>query len=140
MLMNESFDAVGESFTPYHKIPRPMTMIHQSRQGIGRKAFNRFARDIRRPVLDLAEILPSSYSTLTKKEVFDKATSQQIILLQKLFAYGTEVFGDIDIFNEWLDIELGSLEGVTPFSILDTSFGIELIEMELYKIDHGLPV
>ena len=130
----------AEPLVSYVAMATPLRLIHRSRLGISRSTFMNIAKDIKRSVIELAEILPSSYSTLTKKEVFDKATSEHIFMIQELFNYGVEVFGDLNKFNAWLNIAVPSFEGVTPFSLLDTSFGIDLVKEELHKIDHGLPV
>jgi len=131
---------VMEAMSSYGRPPSPLRLVHRSRQGVTRTALNTISKKIKRPVGVLAEILPSSYSTLTKKEVFDKATSGHILLIDQIFTYGIEVFGDLDRFNQWLDIPVGSFSGATPFSLLDTSFGIDLVKEELHKLDYGLPV
>jgi len=139
-MINTDIDMAMEAMSPYGSPPAPLRLVHRSRQGVTRKALNHLSRKIGRSVSLLAEILPASYSTLTKKEVFDKATSGHILLIEGIFSYGVEVFGDLDKFNQWLDIPVSGLDDATPFSLLDTSFGIELIKDELSKIDYGLPV
>ncbi len=140
MQNQDDISRVEEAQVAYLSIPQPLRLIHKSRQGITRISLIKIARTMNRPVLELAEVLPSSYSTLTKKEVFDKATSEHILLLQAIFEYGVEVFGDLDKFNTWLDIPVRSFEDATPFTLLDTSFGIDLVRSELHKLDYGLPV
>ncbi|MFT4566680.1 MAG: hypothetical protein ACI9FN_001641 [Saprospiraceae bacterium] len=114
--------------------------MHQSRAGIKRIDLLSYAKEINRTLLALAEILPSSYSTLTKKDIFDKATSEHIIQLKTLYEQGIEVFNDLVSFNTWLDQPVEAYEGASSFSLLDTSFGIKLVSDELIRIDYGLPV
>lgn len=131
---------VFEGTEAYSQAYQPLRLIHQSRAGIRRADLMRFGKQIGRTLLELSEILPSSYSTLTKKDLFDKATSEHILQLRAIYAQGVEVFGDITIFNDWLDQPIEAYDDATSFSILDTSFGIELVSEALYKIDLGLPV
>ena len=115
-----------------------LQMIESARQGISRKAFFDFAKHIRHSVQSLASVMPASYSTLTKKKIYDQETSERILELVRLYAFGQDVFGSIDRFNDWLHsvcIPLGRQE---PFDLLDTSFGIELVMQEIGRIDHGV--
>lgn len=129
----------ADAAVAYGMQPSPLRLVHKSRAGISRPDLMSFAKHIERSLLELAEILPSSYSTLTKKEVFDKATSEHILQLRELFIQGAEVFGDIPHFNAWLDQPVEIYEDASSFSLLDTSFGIALISEALHKIDFGLP-
>ena len=97
-----------------------------------------FVKEVKQSVSALAEVIPASYSSLTKKDRYDKATSERMVELAEVFAQGTEVFGDVIKFNSWLESPSQPLGGVTPFSLLDTSIGISLVKDELGKIDYGL--
>lgn len=114
-------------------------LIEAARAGVKRADFDLFLKRIKRSLVALAEILPASYSSLTKRKVYDTKTSEHILELAELYRVGLDVFGDIQRFNAWLDLPAPSLEGKTPFSLLDTSFGMDLIKVELQKIDYGLP-
>lgn len=117
-----------------------LSLVHRSREGVTKKDFNDFAKSIQRSVLELAQILAVSYSTLTKKSRYDKSTSEHILALRQLFMYGMDVFGDIQAFNTWLDEPRSAYEGSSLYSLLDTVFGIEIVSSELRKLDYGLPV
>jgi putative toxin-antitoxin system antitoxin component (TIGR02293 family) len=113
-------------------------IIQASRRGVAREDFNSFARSIHQSVANLSKIIPASYSTLTKKATFDKATSEHIFKLAELYAYGRDIFGDVNTFNHWLQRESKPLGSVTPYSLLDTGYGIGLVMEELGRIDHGI--
>ena len=115
-----------------------MNLIESARQGVSRADFVDFAKRIKRSVQSLARIIPASYSSLSKKQSFDLKTSERILAIAEVYALGIEVFGDIDRFNHWLNAISLPLGGKTPFSILDTSFGIELVKKEIGRIDHGI--
>lgn len=130
---------VEDAALAYAQQPNPLRLIYKSREGISRQSLNHLAKDMRRSVQELAEILPSSYSTLTKKNLFDKSTSEHILLLKALYEYGIDVFGNVSRFNSWLDTPVGYFDNATLYSLLDTSFGIDLVKQELAKIDLGMP-
>ena len=113
-------------------------LISSIRRGITRRQFMAFVKEVKQSVSALAEVIPASYSSLTKKDRYDKATSERMVELAEVFAQGTEVFGDVIKFNSWLESPSQPLGGVTPFSLLDTSIGISLVKDELGKIDYGL--
>lgn len=113
-------------------------IISSIRRGITRKQFMAFVKEVKQTVSALAEVIPASYSSLTKKDRYDKATSERMVELAEIFAQGIEVFGDVIKFNSWLESSSHPLGGVTPFSLLDTSIGISLVKDELGRIDHGL--
>ncbi|NND09319.1 MAG: DUF2384 domain-containing protein [Saprospiraceae bacterium] len=113
-------------------------IISSIRKGITRRQFMAFVKEVKQSVSALAEVIPASYSSLTKKDRYDKATSERMVELAEVFAQGSEVFGDVTKFNSWLESTSQPLGGVTPFSLLDTSIGISLVKDELGNIDHGI--
>lgn len=123
----------------YVAMTSPLRLVHRSREGVSRSQLNAISKSMRRTVLELSTVLPSSYSSLTKKEIFDKATSEHILMIRELFDYGLEVFGDINKFNSWLDMPSARYDHSSSFSMLDTSFGIGMVKEDLYRIDFGLP-
>lgn len=125
--------AVTEPWSSY-----ALELIEASRRGIQREEFIDFAKQIKQSIQSLSRVIPASYSSLSKKDVFDQETSERIYEIAQIYAIGQEVFGDIDRFNDWLNSVSIPLGGVTPFSLLDTSFGVDLIKKELSRIDYGL--
>ncbi len=143
-MTNKTLEGIGHFFSEpavaYSSGSGSLSLVHRSREGVTKKDFIAFSKSIQRSVLDLAQILTVSYSTLTKKSRYNKATSEHILALHQLFAYGVDVFGDIQRFNSWLDEPRNAYEGSSLYSLLDTVFGIEIVSSELRKIDYGLPV
>lgn len=52
--------------------------------------------------------------------------------------YGIEVFGNQDKFNRWLNIKMLLGVGIKPKSLLDSSFGIQMLKNELSRIEYGI--
>ena len=125
------------------KLEEPMSaygihLINACRNGISKADFMEFVKKVGESIQSLAEIMPSSYSSLTKKNVYDRETSERILELAQLYAYGQEVFGSLHKFRHWLHKSSIALGGNTPFSLLDTSFGFHMVRDEIGRIDHGI--
>ena len=91
---------------------------------------------------DWASFLHISERTLQRykkdKKAFDSLQSErimQIVLLQK---FGTEVFGSEENYSTWLISNNVALGNCLPKSLLDNTFGIELVKNELGRIQHGV--
>ncbi len=75
-----------------------------------------------------------------KKEnkVFDPIYSEKILEIAQLQKRGKDIFGEAENFNRWMDSKIVALGGVKPKSLLDSSFGILLLNQELTRIEHGI--
>ncbi len=73
-----------------------------------------------------------------EQKAFDPLQSEKIVEISRLYQRGVEVFGSSRKFDAWLTSPIVSLDGHTPKSFLDSSFGIQLINDELGRIEHGV--
>jgi len=62
---------------------------------------------------------------------------EQIILLISLFKHGSEVFGTVDQFNDWIETENFYLDNEKPISYLKTVTGIRFIDARLTAMEYG---
>ena len=62
---------------------------------------------------------------------------EQLILLISLFKHGTEVFGSVEQFSKWLEIENFYLDNEKPISYLKTVTGIRFIGDRLTAMEFG---
>ncbi len=86
---------------------------------------------------DFQSILPVSIKTLERKKVLDTELSERVLNIARVYAKGTEVFGDMDTFNIWLLLH-NPLMGDTPKNLLDTTTGCRIVEHELIRAQHGI--
>ncbi|MEO5569810.1 MAG: antitoxin Xre/MbcA/ParS toxin-binding domain-containing protein [Bacteroidia bacterium] len=86
--------------------------------------------------LDLTERTMQRYQK--EKKTFDRLQSEKILEITILNKKGSEVFGNKDSYNKWLDSKNIALGGVKPKELLDNSFGIQLLKDELLRIEHGV--
>jgi uncharacterized protein (DUF2384 family) len=59
------------------------------------------------------------------------------LYIARLFKLGSDVFGSLEKFHNWLNIENSVMGGEKPVSYLDTFSGIQLVMDELNAIEYG---
>jgi putative toxin-antitoxin system antitoxin component (TIGR02293 family) len=115
--------------------------IQLSRDGIIKKALMNLSQQLSFSLSEIARILHISERTLQRyadDEKLSADTSERAILLSQLYQHGTLVFGDLENFKEWMRTPLPAFNYQPPISLLDTTFGFQLIQDELGKIAHGI--
>ena len=70
-------------------------------------------------------------------ENLKSAPSDRLLHLMLLAKSGTEVFGDFDVFKEWMHEPNDSLEGNRPVEYITTQFGIDAVRDLLVQIEWG---
>jgi len=73
-----------------------------------------------------------------EQKAFDPLQSEKIVEISRLYQRGVEVFGSSKKFDAWLVSPVVALDGHTPKSFVDSSCGIQLINDELGRIEHGV--
>ncbi len=69
---------------------------------------------------------------------FEALQSERIMEISRLRFYGSKVFGSDRLFDEWMNSKIVSLRNVRPVTLLDSSFGIDMIYDTLGRIEHGI--
>lgn len=90
---------------------------------------------------EIASILHTSERTLrryTNDTLLNPEQSERIIELARLFSRGAEVFGSLNNFKAWMNSTIVALGNIKPKELLDTSLGIEILQEELGRIEHGI--
>jgi putative toxin-antitoxin system antitoxin component (TIGR02293 family) len=89
----------------------------------------------------------SSYLRISTRSIQDKEATQLIapgpseraLYIARLFKSGNELFGNMDKFHNWLNMENLAMGGEKPVSYLDTFSGIQFVMDELNAIEYGFP-
>jgi putative toxin-antitoxin system antitoxin component (TIGR02293 family) len=118
-----------------------MDLIELSRQGLTKDALMNLATHLSLSLRQIADLLPVTERTLQRygrRQHFNPAISEQILQVAEVVARGTEVFGDPTRFQLWLHQPNTALAGQTPFSLLCSRFGTEMVLDELGRIEHGV--
>ncbi|GAA4313339.1 type II RES/Xre toxin-antitoxin system antitoxin [Compostibacter hankyongensis] len=115
--------------------------IQLSRKGILKEALLQLAAQLSMTLQELAGILHVSEKTLHRYQndkVLAPDLSERALLLSQLYHKGKAVFGDAANFNDWLRTPLPAFRQQAPITLLDTSFGFQLIMEELGRIEYGI--
>jgi putative toxin-antitoxin system antitoxin component (TIGR02293 family) len=111
------------------------------REGVPKEAMNNLMSNTGITTMEMASITHTSDRTLRRYENKDKLPQEQserVIEVARLYSKGSEVFGSLEYFREWMSTTLIPLGNKKPKEFLDTSLGIDLLMKELGRIEHGI--
>ncbi|CAN5892213.1 hypothetical protein BH24BAC1_BH24BAC1_22830 [soil metagenome] len=119
-----------------------LNLIAAVRQGISYSFFSSLVKESPFSLSEWSGFLHLSDRTIqrykSEKKTFDPVHSEKILEITLLYKRGAVVFGNLDGFAIWLDTKSVALGGIVPKTLLDTSFGIGLLQDELTRIEHGV--
>jgi putative toxin-antitoxin system antitoxin component (TIGR02293 family) len=119
----------------------PYNFIDSSRNGITKAFFMKLAEKLNYTLKEIAHVLNISERTLNRYENSDKLSkdaSERALHFVRLYKKGTAVFGSETAFNQWMKTPSLIFNNKTPMSYLDTTFGFEMLEDELGRIEYGI--
>ena len=115
-----------------------MELIGRIREGVKKADWKDLIQFTGSTEKEFENILPASISSMQKKTVYDKETSERIYELARLFGLGYEVFDTKEDFKQWLMTPSRTLGNKIPFELLDSSFGFEMVENEIVRIQYNV--
>jgi putative toxin-antitoxin system antitoxin component (TIGR02293 family) len=115
-----------------------LDLIGKIREGVKKADWKQLIQYTGSTEKEFEHILPVSISSMQKKIVYDKETSERIYELARLFGLGFDVFDSKDDFKKWLMTPSKTLGNKIPFELLDCSFGFEMVENEIVRIQHNV--
>jgi putative toxin-antitoxin system antitoxin component (TIGR02293 family) len=115
-----------------------LELIDRIRDGVKKADWKQLISSIESTEKEFEYILPTSISSMQKKSVYSRETSERIYELARLFGLGYEVFDSKDNFKEWLMTPSRTLGNKKPFELLDNSFGFEMVENEIIRIQYNV--
>lgn len=126
----------------YLQLNDPVALIGLSRSGVSYAIFQHIVSSSPLTTLEWSGILHLTSRTLQRykkeKRTFEQPYSERILEIAQLQKRGIEVFGDLERYNKWLESDIVALGGVKPKTLLDNSFGIDLLGKELTRIEYGV--
>ncbi len=121
---------------------KAISLIEMVRHGIEFQIFDTFASKSPFSINEWSTYLHLSERTMqrykTENRKFDSLQSEKIIEIALLYNKGIEVFGQAEKFDTWIETENLALGKIKPKTLLDNSFGINLIFDELSRIEYGI--
>ncbi len=117
-------------------------LIQLSRDGLDYQTFEEITARLPFSLQEWANFMGVSERTLIRIRKENKSlgttATDKVIRITQLYQKGVEVFRDEDKFCDWLDTRIMVTGGVKPKSLLDTSFGLELVDNTLGQIEYGI--
>lgn len=113
-------------------------LISRIREGVKKTDWKQLIHYTGSTEKEFEHILPASISSMQKKTVYGKETSERIYELARLFGLGYEVFDSKEVFKKWLMTPSKTLGNRIPFELLDSSFGFEMVESEIIRIQYNV--
>lgn len=115
--------------------------IESARKGVSFDEFKSFYDLLNLTNKKWAEIIGVSDKTMQniikEKRFLDQNKSEKLLNFLLLVKYGLEVFGEKELFENWLNYQSPILEGTAPMEYLDTIQGVNLLKELLFKIESG---
>ena len=115
-----------------------LELIDKIREGVKKQEWKQLITNLEATEKEFINILPASLSSMQKKSVYSKETSERIYELARLFGLGFEVFDSKVDFKNWLSIPSKTLGNKKPLELLDSSLGFELVENEIIRIQYNV--
>ncbi|GAA0876300.1 hypothetical protein GCM10009118_27100 [Wandonia haliotis] len=136
-----SLDKFSPAWVVVHAKDAPgykLELIDRIRNGVKKTDWKYLISYLGATEKEFANILPASISSMQKKSVYGKETSERIYELARLFGLGYEVFDTKEDFKNWLMTPSRALGSKKPFDLLDSSFGFEMVENEIVRIQYNV--
>ncbi len=115
-----------------------MDLISRIREGVKKTDWKQLIHLTGSTEKEFEHILPASISSMQKRTIYGKETSERIYELARLFGLGYDVFDSKEDFKKWLMTRSKPLGNRIPFELLDSSFGFEMVESEIIRIQYNV--
>ena len=115
-----------------------MELIGRIREGVKKADWKQLIQFTESTEKEFEHILPASISSMQKKSVYSKETSERIYELARLFGSGYNVFDSKEDFKRWLMTPSKTLGDKIPFELLDSSFGFEMVMNEIVRVQYNV--
>ena len=115
-------------------------IIFEARKGINRNRIIEVMSITGLTVEEMGQYIHITPRTLQRKdykEMLPTDISEKVLLIQNLYARGSQVFGSLNTFKDWMNTPNITLEGAKPKDLMDTYSGIEYLKQELGRLEQG---
>ncbi len=116
-------------------------IIQITRNGVKKSALKPLSGFMGISLETLSGLLHTSLRNLQRKDdtaLLDISKSEKVMELASFTQRGIDVLGSQAAFSLWLKSPLPALNHDTPLQYLDTSFGIQLLQNILGRLQHGV--
>jgi putative toxin-antitoxin system antitoxin component (TIGR02293 family) len=139
--LDDIVEVLGGTKVIRKKLQNRNDFIQLSHAGIPKISLFKLAEKLDSSVADIAKLVPVSVRTIQRKgrnDPFNKLISERILTIAEVVARGDQVFEDRGKFLAWLHQPSVALGNKTPFSLLDSKYGADMVLDELGRIEYGI--
>lgn len=111
------------------------------RKGLNCSEADRVANSLGVTDKEMARLFNQSVATFRRRAKsgrLDAATSERLLMLDRLAGHGEAVFQDSGKFSRWLRRPLRLLADREPLDLMDSATGVLLVEDILGRIERGV--
>jgi putative toxin-antitoxin system antitoxin component (TIGR02293 family) len=123
-----------------HSVKDDFDLAYLAEKGIPKAAIQHLADSAGldlNTVISLLPVTPRNLQRYDDRDLLSNVVSDHLIALADVFSVGTRVLGK-EYFLDWLNSKILAFGDVKPIRFLRTHAGIELIKVELGRIEHGI--
>lgn len=123
------------------KLTNKTDLINIAEKGLTKQTVKDVAELFNMPLKEIIFLLPISEPTFKKykpEQRLNKNISEQLIFITDILIKGLKVFEDKEKLLSWLKTPSFVFSNKTPFTMLLSRFGIDLVFEELGRIEHGV--
>ena len=139
-MQTPKYNIIFEETLPY-SLDSELGLIELARKGVTKKAVQKLAALGSLSMKKMAELLPISERTLQRyKDTvrLNKDASEHVIIISRALLKAEAIFNDAEKLKNWLHSPSLALGQRTPLSLLDTSFGAQMVMDELGRMEYGV--
>lgn len=126
---------------PELKINSADDLINVSRNGIQAKYLGIVMEYTGLSNKELADVLPISERQLIRyaaDKIMKQEVTERLLHIIDLYSFGYDFFKVRSEFQRWMRSENIALGGSTPLSLIDTSYGINMVRTVIGRAMHGI--
>ncbi len=112
-------------------------LLEKSRDGLSRESFLEIARAFPFQSVEWQAILGLE-NPLEQVWSMNGLMAERLLLVAQVAQKGEHVFGNFEIFHQWLNSSVPALSNRRPITFLNNSFGLKILYDELGRIEHGI--
>lgn len=110
-------------------------------QGLSKTSVNRLIKNSKLPTKYILRYLGISAQALGKKSDtarFSIPVSDRVLDIAQLYVHGINALDTLNNFNQWLNEPLPVLEGRRPIELIQSHYGLKIVDEILLRIEHGI--
>jgi putative toxin-antitoxin system antitoxin component (TIGR02293 family) len=116
-------------------------LVEAARQGVKANLFFELAKVTQYDITVMENLLNITSRTIRtyqkENRTLPPLKGELLLKLARLYQRGQQVFGSLTAFRAWMEKPAYGLDRAVPFSLLNTSEGVNIVKDEVERIAYG---